>query len=98
MSDFHDRWNIVQENVVWWSLIDHYVTKNAIQEAAEERRWQEREEKTAFGEGEKLKYWGEKNIDEISQILREKLKYSKENHFYYIVMKILSWGAMRIQK
>ena len=78
--------------------MDYYVTKNAIQEAAEERRWQEWEEKTAFGEGEKLKYWGEKNIDEISQILREKLKYSKENHFYYIVMKILSWGAMRIQK
>ena len=29
-----------------------------------------------------------RNIEEISQILMEKLKYSKENHFYYILMKI----------
>ena len=29
-----------------------------------------------------------RNIEEISQILRENVKYSKENHFYYILMKI----------
>ena len=39
-----------------------------------------------------------RNIEEISQILREKVKYSKANHFYYILMKILSWGAKRIKK
>ena len=31
-----------------------------------------------------------RNIEEISQILREKVKCSKENNFYYILMKILS--------
>ena len=68
--------------------MDYYVTKNAIQEAAEERRWQEWEEKTAFGEGEKLKYWGEKkywgnitNIDGKAQIFEREsfLLYINEN-------------------
>ena len=64
------------------------MTENAIQEAAEERRWQEWEEKTAFGEGEKLKYWGEKkywgnitNIEGKAQIFEREsfLLYSNEN-------------------
>ena len=54
-----------------------------IQETAKERRWQNWEEKTAFREGEELKYWGEwkdKIKDKYKDKGEEKSKYKDKDN------------------